>query len=376
MNNMLCPNNSLFGSQNQYIKFQNGDIVAIEGANTVERLITSNIRINYKQLMKSRVILKAGQTDYLLNHLGLGDNATFLAIKASYNQQSVNEEDNYILWNYFDSIIKNPIKDIMILTGNSTNRIKQLYLTNPNANYDVVLDVMVASIDDTYNFFQDSTGQQGTSFTGLSYTDVRTFVLNESIVVVDTNNDPLIYIQLSNINSISRNSTMITIDDDAYGTIILVFTSVEEAAQTQSKLSYALSNNNVNLTILAKDTTPPVLTWLSQVGGTGDYIAFNGATAGVPYDTTAGLTFSTEISLTTFGVGGILSKNQLITLLIDQVVDDRDGVIGITSSVINITSTQSNDFINATGSYQMSLNIQDIALNSLSDVVLNLTITN
>jgi hypothetical protein len=30
------------------------------------------------------IILKPGQVNYLLNHLGLGDNATFLAIKAVY----------------------------------------------------------------------------------------------------------------------------------------------------------------------------------------------------------------------------------------------------------------------------------------------------
>ena len=77
---MSCGNSSVFGNQSQYIKFQNSDIVAIEGVNTVERLIGGDIRIPYKQLLKSRIILKAGQVNYLLNHLGIGDNATFLVI--------------------------------------------------------------------------------------------------------------------------------------------------------------------------------------------------------------------------------------------------------------------------------------------------------
>ena len=76
--------NSIFGANN-YIKFLNSDIVAIEGPNTLERLIAGDIKIPYKQVLKGRIILKAGQTNYLMNHLGLGDNATFVAIIARYD---------------------------------------------------------------------------------------------------------------------------------------------------------------------------------------------------------------------------------------------------------------------------------------------------
>jgi len=170
-----CPGNSLFGDRSQFIKLQNSDIVAINGVNTLERLIGSDIRITYKQLLKSRVILKAGQTNYLLNHLGLGDNATFLVIKATYNTASVNEEDNYVDYYYYDNLsTRLSFKELIVLTGNSTNRIKQLYLTNPNSKYAVTLDIMVAVIDDTYTFFTDTINQTGTSFTGLEYTDIKT----------------------------------------------------------------------------------------------------------------------------------------------------------------------------------------------------------
>lgn len=371
----ICNGASLFGNRSQYIRFKNDNIVAIEGMNTVETFLAGDIRIPYSQLLKSRIVLKSGQINYLLNHLGLGDNATFLVIKATYNQDSVNEEDNYILWNYFDDFnTQYPLAQMLLLTGNSTNRIKQIYLTNPSTKYDVILDVMVGSIDDTYNFFQDSTGQVGTSFTGLSWNDIQSFIVGRSIVLNDTNGDPLIYIELSNINSITRTSTMITIDDDSYGTIIWVFTSEEEAAQAQSLLNYVLSNSNINIANVSEDTTPPVLYWLSQVGGspTGSYIAFNGSTASVPYDTTNGLTFSTDISLSQYGP--IITKTDLINLLVGSVSDDRDGIISITSSAINIEGTQSVDQISATGSYTMTLNISDLALNDLSGVNMSLTI--
>ena len=363
---------SVFGNRSQYIKFHNSDLVAVEGANTAERLLAGNVRMPYKQILKSRIVLKIGQANYLLNHLGIGDNATFLAIKATYNSASVNEEDNYILWNYFDDFSKlYPMAQFMLLTGNSTNRIKQIYLTNPSDKYDVILDVMVASIDDTYNFFNDPFGQNGTSFTGLSWQDIQSFIVGTSIVLNDTNGNALIYIELVNINSITRTGTFITIDDDTIGSIIWVFTSESEAAQAQSLLSYVLSYPNINILNVLEDTQSPVLTWNSQVGGTGSYISFNGATAGVPYNTSDGFTFSSEISFSDFA--SPLTKLDLIGLLIDSIVDNRDGAISITASSININPGNLNQ-ISATGSYVMTLNISDLALNDLSGVNMSLTI--
>ena len=75
---MTCPgcSSNLFGGSSQFIKTNAGDIVATDGANIREKLILSDMRIPYKQILKSRVVLKPGQVNYLLNHLGLGDNAT------------------------------------------------------------------------------------------------------------------------------------------------------------------------------------------------------------------------------------------------------------------------------------------------------------
>ena len=175
---------SLFGNVAQFIKIQNGDFIAVQGADTRERLITSDLRMPYKQIMKSRVILKPGQINYLLNHLGLGDNATFLAIRATYDPKSKIADDNYINWSYYDDLGRtNHFAQMMVLTGNSTNRIPQLYLTNPNSKYPVSIDVMVAVIDDQTSIFNDILNQSSTTFTGLEYTDIKTCVINESILV-------------------------------------------------------------------------------------------------------------------------------------------------------------------------------------------------
>jgi hypothetical protein len=376
-----CPGNtSIFGNTSQYIKIQGSDFVAIEGVNTVERLLGGDIRIPYKQLLKSRVILKAGQANYLLNHLGLGDNATFLAIKATYNTKSVNEEDNYVDYYFYDDLAsRHSFNQLIVLTGNSQNRIQQLYLTNPNSKYAVVLDIMVAVIDEEYSFFNDVLNQSGTSFVGLAVTDIHSYVVGESIVINDKNSKPLIYLLLVNISSIEKDGDVITIDDTSLGFILLKFSTDYDANQAFSLLNYILENQNVDIDSLVPltDDVSPVIYFNSEVGGTGDYIEFNGSTASLPYDTSFGNTFSTTISISTYGNGGLLTKTNLIDLLIDVVDDDRDGIISLTSSNINIFnySQASVSSITSTGTYSLSFEISDIAENNLSGVTFSLIIT-
>lgn len=144
---------SLFGDNNRYIKVGNGELVAIEGANTMERLGLSELRMPYEQILKGRVTLKPGEENYLLNHLGLGDNVTFLAIKAKYDSKAL-EKDNYVIYKKFNDInCENQFAQMMVLTGNSTMRIPQLFLTNPNENYSVTLELMLAIYDEESSFF-------------------------------------------------------------------------------------------------------------------------------------------------------------------------------------------------------------------------------
>ena len=383
-----CPgNNSIFGNSSQFIKFQGSDIIAVEGINTVERLIGSDIRIPYKQILKSRIILKAGQVNYLLNHLGLGDNATFLCIKAVYNKSSVNEEDNYIEWNFSDDFSNTyTMNQIMVLTGNSSNRIKQLYLNNPSTKYSVVLDIMVAVIDEEYTFFNDTVNQSGTSFTGLSYTDIETYIVGESIVVNDVNSRPLVYINLSTINLISRTSNVISIDDETLGSLILVFLTEFDAIQANSILSYVISNPDINISNISPlvDIIDPILYFYSYVGNTSSGYTISSyltsslpAYAGGATYSTMGYTFSTSISLSIYGTNSVIDKDVLSTLLIDYIQDDRDGTMSITTSNITLLGTNSTEVssITSTGTYSMIFDFSDIAQNYLDGVIIYLDIT-
>ena len=378
--------NSLFGKGSQYIKINGGDFIAVEGSNTVEKLITSDVRMPYKQLLKGRVILKAGQINYLLNHLGVGDNATFLSIKATYDQKSVIEMDNYISYSYYDYPVQNlTFAQMLVLTGNSSNRIPQLYLNNPNTKYPVILDVMVGVVDDSYSFFNDDVNQSGTSFTGLEYTDIKSFVVGESIAVYDKNATPraLIYIGLSYINSITLNGNFLVIDDESYGSVFLHFLTEYDARQAHSLLNYVLEHPNVDISniIPENDDVTPVIYFNATAGTGGAYILYNdgitiGATFSTPYNTFSnGFTFSTSISISTYGTAGIIQKSNLKDLLIDYVNDDRDGVIELMDSNLIINnSTGVVNSIGLTGSYSLKFDFTDLANNNLQNVVVNLNI--
>jgi hypothetical protein len=365
----ICSNNgSVFGSNNnnQYIKTDKGDFVAIQGANINERQILSDLRIPYKQILKSRVVLKAGQVNYLMNHLGLGDNATFVSIRARYNSSSVMESDNYILWSFYSDLNKQyAMKDLMVLTGNSTNRIEQIYLTNPNVDYSVELEIMVAVIDDEYSFFNTINSQIGSSYSELKLTDIKTNVSGESIVITGKTSScrSLVYFVISNIVSIKRTVQIVVIEDSVLGNVYLEFLTESDAIQAESLFNYIINNPLVNINTLSplEDLESPVIYFNESV-------TLNGATA-VPYNTLDGSTFSASIGLTSS-----ISKLDLIDELIDSVVDNRDGVIVLGTSSINIMGTMSIDTITATGSYVVTFNIEDIAKNNLNDIVLNIDV--
>ena len=376
-----CSGN-LFGNRSQFIKTNGGDFIAVEASNTRERLILSDLRIPYKQILKSRVILKTGQTNYLLNHLGLGDNATFLCIKAVYDSKAVIEADRYVNWSYYDDLTRiNSFADMMVLTGNSTNRVPQLYLTNPSTKYPVYLDVMVGVIDDNYSIFNDVFNQSGTSFTGLEYTDIHSHIVGESLVINDKSSPvkPLIYFILNNINSIEISGQILIIDDSGRGTIFLQFLTEGDAFQAHSLINYVLENPNIDIDALnpISDNLDPILYFYDTAGNGGNFISLSGATYGVPYDTTDGFTFSTSISLSSFGTAsGYIDKSQLIYLLVDYIEDNRDGYMYMMPSNLIISATSGTvDRILTTGTYSLTFDFSDIAHNYLDGVIVNLDIT-
>ena len=372
-----CGGN-LFGPSSQFIKTNGGDFIATEGSSTREKMVLSDLRIPYKQIIKGKVVLKPGQSNYPLNHLGLGDNATFLSLKVSYDPKSKFEFDNYIQWNYFDDFSKMyPISKLLVLTGNSANRIKQIYLSNPNPNYSVSIDAMIAVIDDNTSIFTDTVNQTGLSFNNLKYTDIKTHIVGESIVIYS--NDlipvPICYITIDDLKkaTITKNSKIITISDISVGSIYLDFVNVQNAVQAYSLIEWVRNTTNAIIQDLnpVEDNVDPVIMFTNMVYMT------DSTTYSIPYNSSISTTFSATMSFGTYASASIITKNIIFNNLITEVRDNRDDVVNIDgNSILIYDGINELTSIVTTGVYSIHFNIMDNAENSvdgIKNIQLNIT---
>jgi len=359
---MSCPGcgSSLFGASSQYIKTNAGDIVATDGANVMEKLMLSDMRIPYKQILKSSIILKPGQIDYLMNHLGLGDNATFLSMRAIYDPKSRIEADNHVQYSFYDDLLKSySFSQVMTLTGNSTNRIKQLYLTNPNPTYPVMIEVMVAVIDENYNFFDDSVSQITVTFTGLTHTDIRTFVICQSIVINDSSTPPrpLTYFTLSEIASVRINGTVVTVEESSKE-VVLKFVNENEATLAINLLNYAMEHPCIEIS--PEDTEPPTPNvdsvimyqfshgYMNPIDEATYYIGNNLSQPAQNNSTPSSRIksmvngFAKEVTISTH-INGTVGGTQSQTFLLQNVT--TGSTASITSSYKHATNSQNDNFI-------------------------------
>jgi hypothetical protein len=354
--------NSLFGPRSQFIKINGGDLIAIEGSNVKEKLILSDLRIPYKQVLKGRIILKPGQKNYLLNHLGLGDNATFLSIKVSYDSKSVISENNYIEYIYDNDLFRTfTFTQILTLSGNSEKRIPQLYLNNPNQNYSVNLDVMVAIIDDENSYFSNQV-QNGLTLIDIKYTDIITHVVDESISIMGN------ILNFSDITSIERLGRIILMVSNK-GKIFIEFISEYDAKQGHSIINWAMNGIGRNIQDLETlaDIFIPIIYFTDMI-----YLLdvdYDG-----PYNTTQGDNFKCDIDLDNYNYSPI-TKEILISLLIDKVEDNRDGILEIKIDDIKLynQNLEISEIIEP-GTYKIYFNFNDIAGNMIESIE-NITIT-
>lgn len=389
MGNCIKPN-SVFGAD-KYIKFGNGQACAIEGPTTLFCSNLSSIRSPYAQALSGKIILKPGQTDYLLNHLGLGDNVTYLLIKSNFDPSSRDEEENYVCYRYANDTNKTELTfaQVMVLTGNSTHRIPQLYLSNPNTKHPVILDIMVGIIDDNDSFYTSPEGPAGEIGADILlptegcmlHTQIVTWIISETIAITNYDNDPISFIQIEDINELSRESNIVFIDDRSAGRIALNFCDEFNAIQGLSVLSWVTENPDKSIQEeLDKDndgvTNPDLLDPIIYFT---DKVEFIGAPlpspAPVPAPTQCegshsddGDDFvSTPLSLADYN--GVISKTDLMDALICQIVDGRDGIMELDLHQFIIEDIGDNRFntIVTPTTYIITFNLNDIAENSLSE---------
>jgi hypothetical protein len=184
----------------------------------------------------------------------------------------------------------------------------------------------------------------------------------------------LCYLTLSSIVSIQKQGTVLIIDENSMGKILLQFITEYDSFQAFSLINYVLENQDVVIADISpiNDDILPIIYFNSLV-------SFNGATAG-PYDTSFGLTFSANVTLPSPTAS--FTQGDLIYILINNVYDARDHIIELSDSSLNIGIISAGGLtggvtgiISSTGSYNITFSVSDLAGNSVDPKTnLNLTV--
>jgi len=159
--------NDLLNPTEKTIKNWNCSFIAVEGPNVLDKLSLEDLAIPYESQYRSRVVLKAGETDQPLIYGFIGKAVTFLMVKVTYDSENdpyyQYEEEKYNITYYFENDpVLRPLGRLLIMTGSADNKIPQIYFNNP-LDYDVILDVLHATIDAEYS---------GSTYTGFSMADL------------------------------------------------------------------------------------------------------------------------------------------------------------------------------------------------------------
>lgn len=312
------------------------------------------IEISYETQFSSQMILNENAKDQPILYGFLGNEITFLMIKATYGPSDTNwqfEEEQYIEY-YFGNDITNKkyMSKLLILTGNSLKRIPQIYLNNPSLTQKVHLEILMA------NLSQPDLVIPETLFTNLYYNNVISdYVLynnpistgSSSLYITDINDNIQLSIPLGNINTIERTNdgtNTLIIKDNNNKILNLQFLNDFNMKQAHSRISWLLEdiyNRYLTKILPTLDIDSPVITWEYGINPSGYTIISTG-------DTT-----------------------YIIDTFINNIIDDRDGIIN--KYDIDVIIYPDNDFIPITeitesGKYTIYFNISDIAGNLITNV--------
>lgn len=356
---MYIQPNKMLPPTSRIIRFYQCSLVSTEGPNINGKLNLAGIEIPYESQFTSRMILNPGALNQPIVYGFLGNNITFLALKITYdetNPKCVIEEEQFIeYWYENDSTTIRQAHKLMVLTGNSTNRIPQIYLNNPG-DVKVYVDVLAANMEQG-DIDLDDIRNDVVEFKNLYYNSIITdSYWNTSLNVsgstqfnfLDLHDNIVLYLDFEEITSIEKNEdkNQLIINTKSLTIIRLFFNSVFEMNQANSRINWVINNsNNRYLTkdFPSIDVYPPLILMNPELTPIIEPNMYN-----YPYS------------------GETISQYDILNYFIDTIYDDRDGNIQKESSIIKIRKIGEIETITdiiEMGVYDVIVTSRDIANN-------------
>jgi hypothetical protein len=400
----IVTNNLLQPTKRVITNWKN-DFMTSDGPNLSAKINLGDIGIPYDSHYRTRIVLPAGENDYLLNY-GILEYATFLLIKVTYNgnydDAMEDDYDPYYRWEpnqdyniqyYYEgnSGATKPIGRLLLLSGSYLNKLTKIYLNNP-LDYDVVLDILHADVEETKSIPISS----AITISNLYFSSIITNKVDCDVTIGVTGStaffiyeiEPMTpsgytlneyYVPFNSILSIVKDSTNIYLNTIKY-TLILKFLTDFDCDQSYSRMLFVftsvdcvyLTENNIyingglipDLSGVGYDMIPPIIYYNSPISGT----SWIGSGTTVPVNVYLHL-YHDNIK------GWTLDSLRL--LFISDVTDTIDGNIPLNSIIFilnkNASSVPMTEIID-NGIYDIYISVTDNANNNTTHNISNIVV--
>lgn len=190
-------------------------------------------------------------------------------------------------------------------------------------------------IERYYGNIRDGYSGSSTFFKNLYWTNIKSHIVGESIVINDNNIParPQIYLNISNIESIMKDGLRLTLVEQIEP-ITLEFVSEFDCIQAYSLLNMVLQNSMIDLNSVVSDMIPPTIFFNEFFFG--EYIKIDGSDLTGPFSTEDGNIFRVDINMNEFLGPNPITKNDIVDGLIYDITDNRDGGVSLTVDDITI----------------------------------------
>jgi len=172
---MRIQSSNLLAGTTKSIQVYNNSFISKDGPNMGCKLSLEDLDINYDSIFTTRQTLAPGSKDTPIMYGFLGTDITFLLIKPNYegvNPQGCSGATQHVEYYFEDQpLIRRTFTKLLVLTGDDTHRIPQVYLYNPTDSI-VSFDIMAANLDE--NTISTSLVPTYNELKGLSYSSIQT----------------------------------------------------------------------------------------------------------------------------------------------------------------------------------------------------------
>jgi hypothetical protein len=204
-------------------------------------------------------------------------------------------------------------------------------------------------------------------FTDLVFDSIKTHIAGESVVINDANSVPLIYLSIYNIQSIQREGALrLIILDTQADPVKLEFISPYDSTQAYSRLNQLLQNPNTDMNDIGMDIIPPEILLNDTFYGIPIYQP--GIMAAGAFTSNDSIVFSVSINQSQFSGPFPLSRTNILTGLVYDVIDNNDDGISLIEENIKIYKDMADasnlvESISQPGYYVVRINAVDLAGN-------------